>query len=63
MENNIEKVKSFYESKNYDAAFDICINLLKEGKCKKDAYLFAAKCSLFKLKNPMKYLYVFMRRI
>lgn len=53
MENNIEKVKSFYESKNYDAAFDICINLLKEGKCKKDAYLFAAKCSLFKLKNPM----------
>ena len=51
MDYNIEKAKSLYESKNYDAAVEICIGLLKEGKCKKAAFLLAAKCYLFKLNS------------
>ena len=52
MDNNIEKAKTLYESKDYDSAFEICLELLKKGECKKDGFLLAAKCFLFMLNDP-----------
>lgn len=53
MENSIQKAQALFEVKQYSPAIDMCLELIKEGRDKKDAFLIAAKSVLFCLKTPM----------
>lgn len=52
MENSIQKAQALFEVKQYSPAIDMCLELIKEGRDKKDAFLIAAKSVLFCLKTP-----------
>ncbi len=52
MENSIQKAQTLFEVKQYGPAIDMCVELIKEGRDKKDAFMLAAKSFLFSLKTP-----------
>ena len=53
MENSIQKARTHFEDKEYLPALGMCLELIKAGTDKKDAFLLAAKSFLFTTKTPM----------
>lgn len=53
MNSNMEKAEALFKAKKFDEATDICLDLIHNETCKKEAFLLAAKCVLFSTNSPM----------